>query len=93
MHRPRTKRFVVDDSAEEWDSWYERLDSLQGKLVAELLAKGRPVDADKVAELQSNVAYVKREIEGMKDAAARDKKEAEFEMRRRDRRYQRRTGQ
>jgi hypothetical protein len=91
MHRPRTKRFVVDDSApvEEWVSWYQRLVSQQDELTAELLVKDHPVDADKVAELQSTVTFLKREIKGMKGAAAQGKKEAEVEMRQRDKRRQR----
>ena len=91
MHRPLTKRFVVDDSApvEEWDSWYQRLVSQQDELTAELLVKDRPVDADKVAGLQTTVAFLKREIKGMKGAAAQGKKEAEVEMRQRDKRWQR----
>jgi hypothetical protein len=89
MHRPRTKRFVVDDSAEEWVSRYQRLVSQQDELTAELLVEDRPVDADKVAGLQSTVAFLKRKIKGMKDAAAQDKKEAEVEIRQREKRRQR----
>jgi hypothetical protein len=91
IYRPRTKRFVVEDSTpvEEWVSWYQRLVSQQDELTAELLVKGRLVDADKVAELQSTVTFLKREIKGMKGAAAQGKKEAEVEIRQRDKRRQR----
>jgi hypothetical protein len=91
VHRPRTKRFVVDDSppVEEWDSWYRCLVSEQDKLMAEFLVKDRDVDDDKVARLQTTITFLKREIEGMKVAAAAQEKEAEVEIGQREKQRQR----